>query len=350
MHISLFITYSLIFSIIDSNVIMQSTGKPLFSYSAFESFFRGKRIEIKDRFSAYLPIVDSLLLNNLGSVLDIGCGRGEWLELLAERGIKAKGIDCNHEFVDECHKLGLNSKEIDLFDFLPTLKDEQYNLITGFHLIEHIAPEKHSWFLETVFHLLAPGGVLILETPNPENVTVGSCNFYIDPTHRRPLPSQLLHFLALQAGFASPLIARLNRHTVGEPLRTMSGSEPGAAHYNQLAEIIASRLLQAPDYALIAFKPPSPAQAMLEAVETINRINDSWLLPPVTTEENEDIPLLRKRCVKLEQELKQIRKLLALREGKQEKIESTAKRTTATAAKTKPADAKSTGKRKKTKQ
>ena len=320
---------------------MQNTGKPLFSYSAFESFFRGTRSEIKDRFSTYLPIVESLLFHNIGSVLDIGCGRGEWLELLAEHSINnSKGIDSNSEFVDSCLQLGLDAIEVDLFDFLPTLKDEQYNLITGFHLIEHIASEKHSWFLETVFHLLAPGGVLILETPNPENVTVGSCNFYIDPTHRRPLPSQLLHFLALQAGFASPLIARLNRHTVGEPLRKMSGSEPGAAHYNQLAEIIASRLLQAPDYALIAFKPPSPAQAMLEAVEAINRINDSWLLPPLTTEENEDIPLLRKRCAKLEQELKQIRKLLALREGKQEKIESTAKRTTATAAKANPADAK----------
>ena len=329
---------------------MPNSEEPSLSYPAFEAFFRGQRNEIKERLSTYLPLVDLLSFDNRGTFLDIGSGRGEWLELLAEHSIKGKGIDSNSEFVQTCHQLNLDTLEADLFDFLPEQKKEHYNLISGFHLIEHIAPEKHSWFLDTVFRLLAPGGVLILETPNPENVTVGSCNFYIDPTHRRPLPSQLLHFLALQAGFASPLIARLNRHTVGEPLRKMSGSEPGATHYNQLVEIIASRLLQAPDYALIAFKPPSPAQAMLEAVEAINRINDSWLLPPAATDENDDIPQLRKRCVKLEQELKQIRKLLALREGNLNTIESPAKRTTSAAANTKPADAKSTGKRKKAKQ
>ena len=304
---------------------MTSSRDTLFSYFTFEDFFRGQRSEIKERLLTYLPLVKLLSFDNQDSVLDIGCGRGEWLELLAERGINAKGIDSNHELVEECHQLALDSIEIDLFDFLPTEKDGQYNLITGFHLIEHIAPEKHSWFLDSAFRMLAPGGVLILETPNPENVTVSSCNFYIDPTHRRPLPPQLLHFLALQAGFASPMIARLNRDTVGKPLRMMGENEPGAAHYNQLVEIIASRLLQAPDYALIAFKSPSPSKAMLEAVEAINRMNDSWLLPPIATTEKEDIYQLRKRFIQLEQELKQIRKLLKLQEGKLKAIKSTAK-------------------------
>lgn len=297
------------------------------SYSAFETFFRGERNKIKQRLSTYLPFAELLSAQNPLSVLDIGCGRGEWLELLAEQGITAKGIDCNPEFVETCHLLNLDALEIDLFNFLPALKNSQYNLITGFHLIEHIPLDRLSWFLDSILRLLTPGGVLILETPNPENVTVASCNFYIDPTHYRPLPPQLLHFLALQAGFASPIIARLNRHTVGEPLRKMGENEPEAAHYNQLIEIIASRLLQAPDYALIAFKPPSPTKAMLEAVETINRINDSWLLPAVAVDEKENVHQLQKRLMQLEQEIKQIKKLLKKREGKQKTIASSAKRT-----------------------
>ena len=205
---------------------MTNPAEPSFSYSAFEAFFRGERNEIKERLSTYLPLVNLLSLEHHASVLDLGCGRGEWLELLDEHGITAKGIDRNPEFVKTCNQLHLDAEEIDLFDFLPTQKDKQSSLITGIHLIEHIAPEKQSWFIESVCRLLAPGGMVILESPNPENVTVGSCNFYIDPTHVRPIPPQLLHFLALQTGFASPTIARVNRHTVGAPLRMMHENEP----------------------------------------------------------------------------------------------------------------------------
>ena len=250
-----------------------------FNYSAFESFFRGQRQEIKHRLSAYLPLITLLPPNALQLALDVGCGRGEWLELLRDNGIEGIGIDYNVEFVDSCIKLKLMAEKADLYDFIPQQRVEQFGLITWFHLIEHISVDKQLWVLKEMFRLLMPGGMVILETPNPENVTVGSCNFYIDPTHLRPLPQQLLHFYALQAGFSSPVIARLNRHTVGAPLQLMRANKPGATRYNQLVELIAARLMQAPDYALIAFKPPGPTQAMLDAVAAINNSNDSFVLP-----------------------------------------------------------------------
>ena len=80
------------------------------------------------------------------------------------------------------------------------------------------------------------------------------------------------------------MIARVNRNTVGEPLRMMVAEAPEAALYNRLVDIISSRLLQAPDYALIAFKPPAPSFAMLEAVSTINLLNDSFVLPAAVSE------------------------------------------------------------------
>lgn len=291
---------------------MKETKRPSFNYKTFESFFRGHRSEIKKRLMTYVPLLNLLSLDNNGSVLDIGCGRGEWLELLKEHDILATGIDLNHEFVDECFKMGLNAIEVDLFDFLTRQGDTKYVLITAFHFIEHICTDRLPQLLDSVFHLLVPGGAVILETPNPENITVGACNFYIDPTHQRPIPPQLLHFLALHSGFSSPLIARLNRSTVGAPMRMMAASAPGAPLYNQLLEIIASRVLQAPDYALIAFKPPSPTNTMLDFVAAINQYNDAFLLPaaPLLSSPAGDQHILQKRVAQLEMELGQIKKLL----------------------------------------
>ena len=257
-----------------------------FSYSAFENFFRGPRDQIKQKLFIYLPLVTSCTALAIKPALDIGCGRGEWLELLGDNYINAVGIDSNAEFVDYCQSMSLKVEMQDLFEFLAIQGDQQYSLITGFHIIEHIPPDKQLGFLHSVFRLLSPGGIIIFETPNPENVTVGSCNFYIDPTHIRPIPTHLLQFLALQAGFASPLIARLNRDTVGAPLQLMADSEPGAAHYNQLVHMIASRMLQAPDYSLIAFKPPAPDKAMINAVAAINHLNDSFIQPPDSSDKS----------------------------------------------------------------
>jgi O-antigen chain-terminating methyltransferase len=287
------------------------------NYTEFEASFRGAREEIKARLSVYLPLLKLLSVESSQPALDIACGRGEWLELVTENGIPANGFDINAEFVEQCKIKGLDADKADLFVFFNAPGETRYKLITGFHIVEHLSFVQQQLFLENIFTLLSPGGAVILETPNPENVTVGSCNFYIDPTHLRPVPPHLLRFLAVQAGFASPVIARLNRDTVGEPVIMMTEDLPGATHYNRLADIIASRLLQAPDYALIAFKPPAPDLDMLEAVATINKINDSFVRPPaadeLTIEVNDRI--LLERTIVLERELSHIQELLRQKEA-----------------------------------
>jgi O-antigen chain-terminating methyltransferase len=165
-------------------------------YVALEDRFRGARVEIKERFREYLPYVDQH-----APVIDLGCGRGEWLELLFENNIEARGIDTNTLQVRECTDRGLDVTEADVFEYLRSLPDESAGAITGFHIIEHLSFNALVMLLNEVLRVLRPGGVAIFETPNPENIVVGSNYFYLDPTHRHPLPTELMEFLFKNRGF-----------------------------------------------------------------------------------------------------------------------------------------------------
>jgi SAM-dependent methyltransferase len=165
-------------------------------YVALEDRFRGARAEILERFREYLPYV-----KDCAPVIDLGCGRGEWLELLTESGIEAHGVESNPLQVRQCTDRGLDVVEQDLFVYLQTLPDESAGAITGFHIIEHISFNALVMLLNEVLRILRPGGVAIFETPNPENVIVGSNYFYLDPTHRHPLPTELMEFLFKNRGF-----------------------------------------------------------------------------------------------------------------------------------------------------
>ena len=165
-------------------------------YAALEDRFRGSREEIKERFREYLPYV-----KHSAPVLDLGCGRGEWLELLTESGIEARGVESNPLQVRKCTDCGLEVVEQDLFEYLRTLPDKSAGAITGFHIIEHFSFNALVLLLNEVVRILRPGGVAIFETPNPENVIVGSNYFYLDPTHRHPLPTELMEFLFKNRGF-----------------------------------------------------------------------------------------------------------------------------------------------------
>jgi O-antigen chain-terminating methyltransferase len=165
-------------------------------YVALEDRFRGTREEIKERFREYLPYV-----KESAPVIDLGCGRGEWLELLSESGIQARGVENNTLQVRQCTDRGLDVAEEDLFAYLQSLPDESAGAITGFHIIEHLSFNALVTLLNEVLRVLRPGGVAIFETPNPENVIVGSNYFYLDPSHRHPLPTELLEFLLKNRGF-----------------------------------------------------------------------------------------------------------------------------------------------------
>ncbi len=174
-------------------------------YAALEDRFRGRRDEIKERFKVYLPYV-----KDWAPVVDLGCGRGEWLEILSEVGIEAGGVDTNLIQLEQCRARGLNVSEADFLSHLQGLDDASVGAITGFHIVEHVPLKTLITLLNETLRVLRPGGVAIFETPNPENVLVGSNYFYMDPTHRHPLPSELLEFLLESRGFAA--IEILNLH------------------------------------------------------------------------------------------------------------------------------------------
>ena len=171
-------------------------------YMVFEDRFRGTRAEIKRKLSVYLPHIDKMKSERGDvSVLDLGCGRGEWLELLQENGYRAKGIDINQVALLQCREYGLDVVESDAMEYLRELERGSLDAITGFHLVEHLSFKTLIALLDEVLVVLKAGGMIIFETPNPANILVSSYDFYRDPGHIKPLHPDTLHFIAESRGF-----------------------------------------------------------------------------------------------------------------------------------------------------
>ena len=164
--------------------------------------FRGARSEIKDRMGFYLPFVRNA---NAGvadrPILDLGCGRGEWLELLKEKSLNGRGVDLNAAMAAECRERGLPVELRDAVEYLHSLKPNSQGAITGFHLIEHIPFEILMDLFRQAHRVLKPGGLAIFESPNCKNIMVGACHFYVDPTHRNPLYPETAEFMLASHGF-----------------------------------------------------------------------------------------------------------------------------------------------------
>ena len=142
--------------------------------------------------------------------LDLGCGRGEWMELLGEAGIPAKGIDLNRDLVSACRDMGFDVIEGEISQFLQTLPDESRSIVTAFHILEHIPFPDMVDLIDQAVRILKPGGIAIFETPNPKNLFVSSNNFYLDPTHLHPIPSEFLAFLVEARGLCDPKVLPLS--------------------------------------------------------------------------------------------------------------------------------------------
>ena len=179
-------------------------------YKSLEDKFRGSRDLIKERLTIYLPFLE--VFKNIEqnvNVVDVGCGRGEWLQLLQENGIDAFGVDTDEGMLENAKKFGLNVKLIDAIEYLKSLDDESLYAISGFHIAEHLDFELLKELVKESFRVLKPAGLLILETPNPENIKIATCDFYLDPTHIKPIPPNLLSFLPEFYGFKRTKILRL---------------------------------------------------------------------------------------------------------------------------------------------
>lgn len=221
-------------------------------YKAFEDLHRGSHELIKSRLGVYLPFVEviksiyppapsSSTATPAIEALDLGCGRGEWLELLKENGVSAEGIDLDDDMLSACRVQGLKVATGDAVAYLQSLPNNSRSVISGFHIAEHLSLEDLKIVVEESLRVLKPAGLLILEVPNTENLVVGTSSFYLDPTHQRPLPSQLLTFLTDYFGFARSKLLRLQEPA---PLR------------DELTPVSLFNVLSAvsPDYAVIAQK------------------------------------------------------------------------------------------------
>lgn len=171
-------------------------------YVAFENEFRGSRETVKERVRVYLPYLKEASAGAEDRpVLDVGCGRGEWLELLRENGFAARGLDLNACMVEQCQARGLEAERGDVIRHLRALPAESLGAVTGFHIIEHLPfPTLLELFSEAC-RVLKPGGVAIFESPNCKNLVVGACNFYSDPTHRNPVFPDTARFMLANRGF-----------------------------------------------------------------------------------------------------------------------------------------------------
>ncbi|MDX2152946.1 MAG: class I SAM-dependent methyltransferase [Bryobacteraceae bacterium] len=182
-----------------------SAGVPDIDWLHFARRFRGTEEHVRSGQQRYVPVFQSRR-----HVLDIGCGRGEFLEVMRETGVPARGIDLSEESVVLCRGKGLAAEVADLFDYLSQLPDAGLDGIFCSQVVEHLPPEALPRFLVLAGRKLERNGVIALETPNPECLAIFATHFYIDPTHQRPVPAALLSFYLEEAGFGGIRVERLS--------------------------------------------------------------------------------------------------------------------------------------------
>jgi O-antigen chain-terminating methyltransferase len=220
-------------------------------YVDFENTFRGDMASIKERMRPQLRWLPEACHKGEALVVDVGCGRGEWLSLLRDSRIPGTGIDMNADMVLQCNEQGLDARCADAVQWLREQPPGSIGAVTAFHLIEHLPFEVLLSLFDAALQALRPDGMILFETPNPENLMVGACNFYLDPTHRNPIPPTAAQFIAMQRGFPRADILRLHPYDVSSHIKE-KGETQDLLNY----------LLYGPqDYAIAAWKQADHAPA-----------------------------------------------------------------------------------------
>jgi SAM-dependent methyltransferase len=201
-------------------------------YAELEDRCQGPEAANKTRLRAYLPFLQEACRGTAGGlILDVGCGRGDWLELLQQEGLMARGVDVNPVRVRQCRARGLHVAEGDGVAFLRAQDDASVTAVTGLHMLEHLPFEAVVSVLDETVRILKPGGLALFELPDPGAHPAGSYYAYAGPTGRHPLPRSLLRILAEERG-----LHRVETRTLPAP---QEASDPAAA---------------APDFTLLGWK------------------------------------------------------------------------------------------------
>jgi O-antigen chain-terminating methyltransferase len=176
-----------------------------FDYGRFAERFRGTEEYVKEGQQLYLPY-----FRDRRNVLDIGCGRGEFLEMMRGAGASAKGIDLDAASVATCRHKGLDAEVADLFVYLENLPEASLDGIFCSQVVEHLPPERLPEMIRLCASRLQRNGVIAIETPNPECLAIFATHFYLDPTHQRPVPHPLLAFYLEEFGVGNIEVRKLS--------------------------------------------------------------------------------------------------------------------------------------------
>lgn len=219
-----------------------------FKYAGFENRFRGWEEKVRQQQQGYLPYFTTRL-----PVLDLGCGRGEFVQLLQDNGIPAGGIDVNEQMVDICRDKGLDCRKADIIETLFAQEDNSLGGIFSSQVIEHLSPSYLKRMVELSFFKLAPSGCIILETINPASVFSLVEIYFLDLSHKNPVHPQTLQFLLESSGFKEVKI-EYSVQLKEESLRPLPGNTDTDLAMNENIDKL-NRLLYAPsNYAAIAVK------------------------------------------------------------------------------------------------
>jgi glycosyltransferase involved in cell wall biosynthesis/SAM-dependent methyltransferase len=245
-------------------------------YRALEERFRASQEDIRARLEGYSPFLKALCkIVPTPKAFDIGCGRGEWLQLLTDMGMQARGVDLDDSMLAACHERGLDAKNQDALQALQALPDGSLDLVSAFHVVEHLTFDYLRDLLKEAQRTLSPNGLLILETPNAENLIVGTNNFYLDPTHQRPVPAIFLDFLCQFSGFAQSKIVRLQED------QALHAQEAHIGLWQVLYGV-------SPDYAIVARKN-APAQGEGDALSVLFKRNYGLDLPQLAQRHDQTV-------------------------------------------------------------
>jgi len=225
-------------------------------YHRFEQRFRGEGPDLRQRLADYLPFLREAATRAAGKgrfdLLDIGCGQGELLALAREEGFVVKGIDANEAMVRTCRDRGLDAERVGLRDFVLRAPEADFRCVTLVHVVEHIPVGHLPSLLTELKRIIAPGGRLLIEIPNIENLRVAASLFWLDYTHMRPLHYETVKFFCRAAGFAGVFHHMLHPCPEAQRLGLLDPAVPGAGQINEVIERLNELLYGAQDVLIVA--------------------------------------------------------------------------------------------------